>query len=183
MYSRARIAGHPIHPMLIAFPVALYVVTVVTLIVSAATGDPFWYRAALWANVAGVVMAAVAAVPGLIDLLGLPRHSRARSTGIRHAAFNVLALALFVVSAALLYGQYDAAARDVTAPLVLSILGVGSTLVAGWLGWTLVQTHHVGIQAGPGVEAEAGGGPGERGVAEPQMPATYHETFRTEVHN
>ncbi len=182
MYSKARIAGHPIHPMLIAFPVALYVVTVVTLIVHAGTDDPFWYRAALWSNVAGVVMAGVAAVPGLIDLLSLPRHTRARSTGLRHAAFNVLALVLFVISAVLLYrgwsGAPSLAALDVTAPLVLSILGVCSTLVAGWLGWTLVQTHHVGVKPGPGIDEEVRGG-----TTAPQMPATYHETYSTEVHN
>src|SRR3954462_759161 len=96
MYSKAAIAKHPIHPMLIAFPVALYVSTVVALIVHVAVADPFWYRAAFWTNLAGVVMAAVAAVPGLIDLLGLPARSRARATAVRHAAFNVLALAMFV---------------------------------------------------------------------------------------
>lgn len=184
MYSKARIAGHPIHPMLIAFPVALYVVTVVTLIVHAGTGDPFWYRAALWANVAAVVMAAVAAIPGLIDLLSLPRQTRARATGLRHAGFNVLALVLFVISAVLLYqgwrGTENFAGLPVTAPLVLSILGLGSTLVAGWLGWTLVQTHHVGVRPGPGVDEEAQ----RREPAQaPRMPATYHETYSTEIHN
>src|SRR5512139_304959 len=146
MYSKARIAGHPIHPMLIAFPVALYVSTVVALFVHIGTHDPFWYHAAMWANIAGVVMAAVAAVPGLIDLVSLPRKSRAQMTGIRHAAFNVLALTLFVISAVLLSRSWTSAGPlDVTAPLVLSLLGVLSTVTAGWLGWTLVQTHHVGV--------------------------------------
>lgn len=147
MYSKARIAGHPIHPMLIAFPVALYVSTVVALFVHIGTADPFWYRAAMWANIAGVVMAAVAAVPGLIDLVSLPKKSRARVTGIRHAVFNVLALTLFVISAVLLYRSWTSGvgALDVTAPLVLSLLGVLSTMTAGWLGWNLVQTHHVGV--------------------------------------
>lgn len=188
MYSKARIAGHPIHPMLIAFPVALYVVTVVTLIVHAGTNDPFWYRAALWANLAAIVMAAVAAIPGLIDLLSLPRHSRARSTGLRHAAFNVLALILFLISWLLLLGNAGGTlgasagerAPSVAAPLVLSILGLCSTLVAGWLGWTLVQTHHVGVQPGPGVDEELR--PGEVGRA-PQAPATRVEPHRPEIHN
>src|SRR5690606_17945720 len=92
MRTRAHIEVHPLHPMLIAFPVALYVTTLVTLLVHIATGEPFWYRAAMWANIAAVVMAVVAAIPGFIDLLGLPRRSRARSTGIRHAGFNVLSL-------------------------------------------------------------------------------------------
>jgi len=154
MYTKARIAGHPIHPMLIAFPVALYVSTVACLFVHIATGDPFWYRVAMWTNIAGVVTAALAAVPGLIDLLGLPRRTRARATGLRHAAFNVLSLVLFAISAVLLYrhagnslepsaGMYG---LDVTAPLVLGLLGIGSTTIAGYLGWTMVQTHHVGVK-------------------------------------
>src|SRR5262249_26362635 len=95
MYTKARIAGHPIHPMLVAFPIALYVSTVVALLAHAGTHDPFWYRVALWTNLVGVVMAAVAAIPGLIDLLSIPARSRARATGLRHAGFNVLALVLF----------------------------------------------------------------------------------------
>jgi uncharacterized membrane protein len=186
MHSRARIAGHPIHPMLIAFPVALYVATVVTLLVHVATQDAFWYRVALWSNIGGVVMAAVAAIPGLIDLLGLPRGSRARATGLRHAAFNVLALVLFAISAVMLYrnagsnlavvpGPYS---LDVTAPLALSILGVLSTLAAGWLGWTLVQTHHVGVKP-----AQFGNDVVDDDIEldrnHPVMPPTYVETYRT----
>lgn len=189
MYTKARIAGHPLHPMLIAFPVALYVVTVVSLIVHASTQDIFWYRAALWANVGGVVMAAVAAVPGLIDLLGLPRRSRPRSTAIRHAAFNVLALVLFATSAVMLWrnagrtfnpanGAYE---LDITAPLALSILGVLSTLAAGWLGWTLVQTHHVGVKdrftRGRDTDVE----PSIDVLDQPRMPAGYVETYRTTI--
>lgn len=153
MYTKARIAGHPIHPALIAFPVALYTATVVALLVFAGTHDGFWYRAAMWTNIAAVVMAVVAAIPGLIDLLSLPRRTRARNTGLRHAGFNVLSLALFVVSAVLLWRSFHGAPNAdgtfhyaFTAPLVLSIIGLASTMVAGALGWTLVQTHHVGIR-------------------------------------
>ena len=153
MYSKARIAGHPIHPMLIAFPIALYVATVVALFVHVGTSDPFWYRAAFWTNLGGVVMAAVAAVPGLIDLLNVPRDTNARTTAWQHAGFNVVALVLFVLSVIVIgrnwYGRQLIEGRyvlDDAAPLLLSILGVISTVVAGWFGWTLVQTHHVGVK-------------------------------------
>jgi uncharacterized membrane protein len=190
MLTKARIAGHPIHPMLIAFPVALYTATVVTLLVHIATGDSFWYRVAMFANIGGVVMALVAAVPGLIDLLtSVPRRSRARATGIKHAAFNVLALTLFAISAVLLYRNagatfnfdYSPFVLDVTAPLVLSIAGLLSTLAAGWLGWTMVQTHHVGVKPAEfGRDIE----PDEVDLGEdvePHMPPTYRETHRTTI--
>lgn len=159
MLTKARIKGHPIHPMLIAFPVALYTATVVAIFVHLGTGDPFWYRAAVWTNIAGVVMAGVAAIPGVIDLLTLPSHSRARVTGLRHAGLNVLALALFVASAIVLgnswaHHEQVATPLDDAAPLVITILGLLATVAAGWLGWTLVQTHHVGIKPTRHVLAE-----------------------------
>lgn len=151
MYTKASIAKHPLHPMLIAFPVALYTITVAALLMSLGMHDVFWYQVAMYANIAGVVMAVVAAVPGLIDLLSLPRQSRARITGLRHAGFNVLALVLFAISAVLLWRNVHATYNgivnlDTTAPLVLGIVGLLSTVTAGMLGWTLVQTHHVGIR-------------------------------------
>jgi uncharacterized membrane protein len=189
MKSKARIAGHPIHPMLIAFPVALYVATVATLLAFVGTRDLFWYRVAMYTNIAAVVMAAIAAIPGVIDLVSLPRHSRARGTGIRHAAFNVLSLTLFVISAIVLYRKAGGFALtnlrttvDVTAPLALSILGVLSTLAAGWLGWTLVQTHHVGVLGSRTATAGATGiDVDELDREQPQMPPSYQETYRTTI--
>jgi uncharacterized membrane protein len=172
MYSRANIADHPIHPALVAFPIAFYTSTVIALVAHLATRDPFWFRAALTANIAGVVMAVVAAIPGAIDLFaGVPSHTRARSTGLRHAGYNVAALALFAVSAWLLWDQwYDAdvvagrVALESAVPLVIALVGLASTVIAGTLGWKLVQTHHVGVapstdlRARPRPEAEQPGG-------------------------
>jgi uncharacterized membrane protein len=148
MYTKAAVARHPIHPMLVAFPVGLYTATVVALFAHVASGDPFWYRVAFWANLAGVVMAAVAAVPGLIDLLGLPAHSKARTTALRHAAFNVFALVMFVISAIILGRNWFAGRENLAdgPPLVFGLIGLVSTVAAGALGWTLVQTHHVGVK-------------------------------------
>ena len=153
MYSKARIGDHPIHPALVSFPVVYYTSTVIALVAFAVSRDPFWFRAALTANIAGVAMAVVAAIPGAIDLFaGVPRRSRARATGLRHAVFNVAALALFSVCAALLWARwYDPdviAGREAlttTAPLLIAIVGLAATGVGGALGWKLVQTHHVGV--------------------------------------
>lgn len=156
MKTKAAIAGHPIHPALIAFPVAFYTATVLALVGYSIGGDAFWFRVALVANIGGVAMALIAAIPGAIDLFTtIPEHTRARTTGLQHAAANVTALLLFAISAGLLWsewrdaivpGRHDLAA---TAPLVLSLLGLAITGVAGALGWKLVQTHHVGIDDTP----------------------------------
>ena len=72
MYSKVKIAGHPIHPMIIAYPVAFYTATLVCFIVYHSNLNVFWFKVAVVANAAGVVMAVVAALPGFIDWLGIP---------------------------------------------------------------------------------------------------------------
>ena len=153
MQTKASVAGHPIHSMLVAFPIGLYGATIGSLLAYVATSDGFFYRAAMTANIAAVIMAVVAAVPGLTDLFGLPKRSRTRQVAWQHAAFNVGALLLFTGSAALLYGRWTGRVMgendwslDAAAPLALALLGFVSTMIAGGLGWSLVQTHQVGVK-------------------------------------
>jgi len=146
MYSKARIAGHPIHPMLIALPIGLYVATVGALLGYVGTEDPFYFRMALVTNVAGVLAAVVAAIPGAIDLFSLPRYSQARMTGIKHASFALLATGLFAVSGAVSWRQWDSGSLDATGPLAIGVVGLLALVVAGALGWSMVQTHRVGVR-------------------------------------
>jgi len=153
MYSKAQIAGHPIHPMLVAFPIAFYTSTVGTLLAYVGTHEAFWFRVAMVANLAGIITAAIAVIPGAIDLWSLPATSRARRTGLKHAGFNALATGLFAVTAVLLYRSWTHRVMidgtyvfDATIPLAMSVIAWISMMIAGSLGWTLVQTHHVGIK-------------------------------------
>jgi uncharacterized membrane protein len=153
MYSKARIAGHPIHPMLVAFPIAFYTATVATLLAYVGTLEAFWYRVAMIANLAGIVTALIAVIPGAIDLFALPAGSRARATGLKHAGFNLIATALFMVTALVIYRGWthrmmvDGAYQfEATIPLAMSVVAWVSMVIAGSLGWTLVQTYHVGIK-------------------------------------
>jgi uncharacterized membrane protein len=153
MYRKARVAGHAIHPMLVAFPLAFYTTTVVTLLVYIGTREAFWYRFAMVASLAGIATAVIAAIPGAIDLRSLPRGSRARKAGLQHAGFNLLATGLFAVTALVLYETWIDRAMvngeyifDATVPLALAVVAWVATVIAGSLGWTLVQTHHAGIK-------------------------------------
>lgn len=150
MHSRANIAGHPLHAMLVAFPVTLYTSTFVSFIAYAVTGNLFWWNVALFANVAGVVMAAVAALPGFIDWRAIPDDTPAKATGFRHLIINVSALAVFAANLVVQRERWGSVA-DPVAPspvgaLVLTGMGVALTMLAGTLGWRLVQTHHVGVK-------------------------------------
>ena len=88
MYSKARLAGHPIHPMIVPFPIAFYTSTVATLLAYVGTQEAFWFRVAMVANIAGIITAAIAVIPGAIDLWSLPNPSRARTPASSTRAFR-----------------------------------------------------------------------------------------------
>lgn len=139
--------------MLVGFPIALFTATVALELAHIGTGDAFYYRAAMIANIAGVVLGVLAAIPGIIDRFALPRTSRARDLANHHALFNVLALAVFGFSAVLLSLGWSgkvmvdgAYALDAHIPLAFDLVGMVAMVTAAMLGWALVQTHHLGIK-------------------------------------
>ena len=147
MYSKIKIFGHPVHPMLVPFPIAFYTATLICAIIYAAQGDPFWFRAAFASNVAGVVMALVAGLFGFIDFLGIPDGTRAKKHGYQHLLFNSGAMLLFLINLWLQSGQWNAMEPVMRFGIILPLIGVMFMLAAGYLGWTLVQTDHVGVEA------------------------------------
>jgi uncharacterized membrane protein len=199
MHSKARVAGHPIHPMLVAFPIALYTATVATLLAYVGTLEAFWYRVAMVADIAGIITALLAVIPGAIDLFALPKDSRARATGLSHAMFNLVATGLYAVTAVLTYrgwtqrvmidGEYR---FDAAIPLAMSVVAWVSMVIAGSLGWALVQIHRVGIEPArvpaelPSPEPEldalvaelAARGARPIAIAAPAAPDVLHEPSR-----
>jgi uncharacterized membrane protein len=150
MYSKIKIAGHPVHPMLVGFPVACYTGTLVGFAVYAANGHLFWLNLAIALNIAGVITAALAALPGLVDwAFGIPRDSAAKKTGLIHAGLNVTALGLFLAAVAIYGGHWNGPATSATVGVVLAALGVAATAAAGFFGWSLVQDYHVGVRLAP----------------------------------
>jgi uncharacterized membrane protein len=145
MYSKVKILGHPIHPMLVAYPIAFYTATLVCYIVYHANSNPFWFKVAVVANIAGAAMAALAAIPGLIDWWFIPADASAKKTGLFHMICNVLALACFAIVAFSECKKWDQATPTLGVAIPLTALGFVFTLLAGFLGWALVQKHHVGV--------------------------------------
>jgi uncharacterized membrane protein len=140
--STASIAGHPIHPMLIPFPVAFFVATFVCDLAYWQTSNIAWATAGTWLLGAGLVMAALAAVAGLTDVLGEPR-IRALNDVWWHAGGNVLVVLIQLYS---FYARY-AGGKSATVPtgLVLSLVVVCILLFTGWKGWEMVYRHRVGV--------------------------------------
>jgi|SRR5947209_1190138 len=149
MYSKIKVLGHPVHPMLVAYPIALYTSTLVAYIVYAANKDPFFFKAAVAANLAGVVMAAVAALPGFVDwAVGIPSGTSAKSHGLTHMLLNVTALVLFIINALIHTGSWKNPSGEGSG-IILALLGVVCTVGAGYFGWMMIQTDHVGVELVP----------------------------------
>jgi uncharacterized membrane protein len=157
--STASIAGHPIHAMLVPFPIAFFVATLACDLAFWRTGNPFWASASIWLLGAGLVMAALAALAGLTDVLG-DVQIRALSDVWWHAGGNVLVVLLQLLSWTLRYSQGSSAV--VPTGLVLSLIVVGILLFTGWKGWEMVYRRRVGVldEAPPPHEAVRPRAPG-----------------------
>lgn len=145
MESRAKLFGHPVHPMLIVFPLGLLATAVIFDIIHLVTDDGRWADISFWMIAAGIVGGLIAAVPGLIDWLAIPSGTRAKAIGLWHAIGNVVVLALFAGSWAMRY-------EDPTAPgaiaLALAWSAAAVALATGWLGGELVDRLGVGVDPG-----------------------------------
>ena len=153
--STASIAGHPIHPMLIPFPVAFFAATLVCDLAFWRTGNADWATASLWLLGAGLVMGALAAIAGLIDVLGEPRIRALREVWW-HAGGNVL---LVLIQAASWYMRYsEGTAAVLPKGLILSAIAVALMLFTGWMGWQMVYRDHVGISDEADPQGHVGAG-------------------------
>jgi uncharacterized membrane protein len=140
--TTAQIAGHPLHPMLIPFPIAFLVATLVCDLVYWRTGNAGWSTATLYLLGAALVMAALAAVAGLTDFMG-DRRIRELSAAWHHMLGNVVVVLL---SAWNWYRRYEAGeAAVVPTGLVISLVVVLILLYTGWRGWEMVYRHRVAV--------------------------------------
>jgi uncharacterized membrane protein len=140
--STASVAGHPIHPMLIPFPIAFFVATFVCDLVFWGSRNTSWSDATLWLLGAGLIMAALAALAGLTDVLG-DAQIRNLSTVWWHAGGNVI---MVVIELYNWYSRYEhGSAAVLPTGLILSAIVVGILLFTGWKGWEMVYRNHVGV--------------------------------------
>ena len=146
MKSHASIGGHPIHPMIIPFPIALWVFSLIADLIYLWGGNPLWRDyIAFYTLLGGIIGGAAAAVPGVIDWLSLKDREVVKIANW-HARLNVIALLIFAASfylrtmsgAGLVSGNY-------TIPVGLSVLGVVLIAISGWLGGEMVFKHGVAV--------------------------------------
>ena len=150
MESRAKLFGHPIHQMLIVFPLGLLATALVFDAIQMLSGNGYWSEIAYWMIAAGVVSGLLAAPFGLVDWLAIPGGTRAKRIGLIHGAGNLVVVALYALSWLMRTGA--AAAPEVPA-LTLAFLGGAIAMVTGWLGGELVDRLAVGVDDGANLNA------------------------------
>ena len=150
MESKAQFLGHPLHPMLIVFPLGLLASAVIFDAIYLLTGTVTMAIVAYWMIVAGIVGGLVAAPFGLIDWRAIPAGTRAKSIGMIHGLGNVIVLLLFAGSWLL---RRDVPEMPGTLAYILSFAGVGLFLVAGWVGRELIDRLGVGVDEGANLNA------------------------------
>lgn len=150
MESRAKVAGHPVHPMLVVFPLGLFATAVIFDVIYLVTDQVRWTEVAFYMIGAGVVGGLVAAVPGTIDWLAIPRGTRARRIGLIHGVGNVVVVGLFLLSWLL---RREAPSAPPTEAIVAGLIGAGISVFTGWLGGELVDRLGVGVDDGAHLDA------------------------------
>jgi uncharacterized membrane protein len=150
MKAKARLFGHPIHQMLIVFPLGLLATSLFFDIARLSSGNPQWGLISYWLIAVGILSGLVAAVFGLIDWLAIPPDTRAKRIGRLHGIGNVVVVGLFAASWFL---RRDDPGNPEGAAITLSALAVLLALVTGWLGGELVDRLAVGVDEGANLNA------------------------------
>ena len=148
MRTPASIFKHPIHPMLVVFPIGLWIFSLACDLIRAAgvLGDA-WSTVAFFSMIGGLISALCAAVPGFIDLVfykgGAPP---LKKIALIHMVINLTAVVLYAINIGLRATRPINLDPSLSAPVLLSIIGVALIAVSGWLGGQMVHVYGVGVE-------------------------------------
>jgi uncharacterized membrane protein len=166
MESKAKVAGHPLHTMLVVFPLGLLATSLIFDLIYRGTGRIGFATASYYMLPAGIIGGLLAAVPGLIDWLAIPANTRAKALGLWHAVGNVIVLICFGISWALRYNN-TSDGTPTNAAIAMSVLGGLIAVLTGWLGGEMV--NRLGIGVDPGAHVNAPNSLGKRPANETDM--------------
>ena len=145
MASRASVLKHPIHPMLVPFPIGLWIFSLVSdIIYGLGWGGPIWNDMAFYTMAGGIVGGLAAAVPGLVDYWSMS-DPEPKKIAKMHMILNVTIVGIFIVNLWL----RTTLAPGASLPLILSLVGVILLGLSGWLGGELVYVHGVAVESSP----------------------------------
>jgi nitrite reductase/ring-hydroxylating ferredoxin subunit/uncharacterized membrane protein len=143
MRSAAHLEGHPVHPMLVGFPIAYLFGSAFIDVWARATNRPRWFQTASHMSFLGICAGLTAAIPGLIDyVFAVPPKSSAKTRATNHMIANVSALGLFALARA---GRRDGDDRPAAWSIATEVAAMSLMGAAGWMGGTLVFRNQIGV--------------------------------------
>lgn len=151
MESKAKLLGHPIHPMLIVLPLGLFIGAVVFDALYLWQGNPTFAAVGYWNIAGGIIGGLLAAVFGLVDWWAIPSGTRAKRIGLLHGGGNVVVVALFAFVWWMRSTSVEPTPTTNIFLIEVAALVLGS--VAGWLGGELVDRLGVGVDNGAHLDA------------------------------
>ncbi len=140
-----KLAGHPIHPMLVGLPIGMLTLSVIFDGIYLATQSPRWSDISFWSLALGILAGLLAAPWGSIDWLKIPSGTRAKRIGLFHGICAVTAIALFAISWFL---RYETPTLPPTNAIIFSFVAMAVLAIAGWLGGELVFRLGIGVDRG-----------------------------------
>jgi uncharacterized membrane protein len=141
MSTPASIAKHPLHPMLVVFPIGLWVFSLISDLVFLLGGDARWNDVAFYAMAGGLIGAVLAAVPGFVDMFSIS-DKKVGKIAWNHMVLNLIAVVIFAIDFYLRLSN----PAGIVLSIVLSVAGVLFIAVSSWLGGEMVYVHGMGVQ-------------------------------------
>lgn len=142
MKSKAHFKGHPLHPILVSFPIAFFIGTLIFDVLALIYNQNDFHVTAMYLNIAGIGFALLAAIPGIVDYIFIvPPKSSAKKRGAKHGLINLTMVIIFSAALVLRLKQ------EVSFMIIISLEVAGIILlsIAGWLGGTLVFRNQIGV--------------------------------------
>ncbi|MFK7697215.1 DUF2231 domain-containing protein [Paenibacillus sp. HJGM_3] len=144
--GKLRFFGHPVHPIVTHFPMALLPVSLLGDLLGVWTGASFWWSFSFYNLAIGLVMSIPALITGLIDFLAIPQEGTVERTAMSHMTIMITSLAMYTGSFFIRFGVEIPSGWRFMSSVSLSLLGLIFLLIGGWLGGQLVYRHSVGSE-------------------------------------
>jgi uncharacterized membrane protein len=149
MRSRAAIANHPLHPLLVTVPIGAFLVALVGDVAFILGDAHLWFELSRACIGLGILFALGAAVAGAVDYFSVPMSAKAFRTATRHALLNLAVVALYAISFFLRHHEGATSGSRWLAATAVAFVAFAMLTVSGWLGGRLVFEHRVGVYEPP----------------------------------